>query len=90
MRTEDYIILMPAVNVEQRQVVINYASNAPDSSVYVVIKANNGRTIKTFNYVKGIPKGQLTFSTEGLLPGTYTCSIYLDGKVIESKKFSVA
>ncbi len=90
MRTEDYIILMPAVRVEQQQVKINYASNAPEHTVLIEVRANNGRLIKTFNQVKNIQKGEISFPTDGLMPGTYTCNMYLDGKLIQSKKFSVS
>ncbi len=89
MRTDDYIILMPAVEVNKSNITVNYTSNAPEHNISAEIKSGNGRTVKVFQHIKNTMRGQLIIPTEGLMPGTYTCNIYLHTRLIQSKIFSV-
>ena len=89
MRTEEYIIILVGVTANDHEVAITYTSTSHQSNVSVVVTYSNGMTIKTFNQIKNVANGVLTFSTAGLFPGTYTCAILEDGEERDSKTFSI-
>jgi hypothetical protein len=90
MRTEEYIIILVGVVADNNQVRITYTSNAPENSTSIKLTYSNGKIVKTFNQVKPADKGLLTTPTEGLMPGSYTCDITVDGQVRDSKVFVIA
>jgi flagellar hook assembly protein FlgD len=90
MRTEEYIIILVGVVAENNEVRITYTSNAPESKVSIKLVYSNGKTVKTFDQVKPDVKGVLTTSSEGFMPGSYTCAILVDGQVRDSKIFAIA
>jgi len=90
MRTEEYIIILVGVVADNNQVRITYTSNAPESNTSIKLTYSNGKIVKTFNQVKPADKGVLTTPAEGLMPGSYTCDITVDGQVRDSKVFVIA
>jgi hypothetical protein len=90
MRTEEYIIILVGVVADNNQVQITYTSNAPESNTSIKLTYSNGKTVKTFAQVKPAEKGVLTTSSEGFMPGSYTCDIAVDGQVRDSKVFVIA
>lgn len=76
MKTEEYIIILVGVVAQQNQIVITYTSNAPESTTSIRLTYGNGQTIKTFLPLSKAERGVLYVATQGLMPGTYTCSIY--------------
>lgn len=90
MRTEEYIIILVGVVADSNQVQITYTSNAPESNTSIRLTYSNGKIVKTFSQVKPSEKGVLTTSAEGLMPGSYTCDITVDGQVRDSKVFVIA
>lgn len=89
MRTEEYIIILVGIVADSKEVTITYTSNSPQNNVSVRVTYSNGKTIKQFEQVREAVNGTLRFSSEGLFPGTYTCSILVDGAERDSKTFSL-
>lgn len=89
MRTEEYIIILVGITANDQEVVITYTSEAQNDNVSVQITYSNGKIIKTFEHVKNAANGVLTFPAEGLLPGSYTCTILENGRARDSKGFSI-
>jgi hypothetical protein len=89
MRTEDYIIIIIAVTSDSQNITITYTSTAFEGEVSVNIVYSNQQVITTFEHIKYAEKGTLTFPTAGLLPGTYTCNIKMNGIIKDSRSFSI-
>ena len=68
---------------------INYNIPNGAAKAELVITDNAGRKIKTIN-LNTFGKGVLNVDTKGLASGTYTYSMYVDGKMIDTKKMVVA
>ena len=89
MKTEEYIIIILTVMEEQGVVSIEYASNSHEGNVTANIKDSQGRTVHHFSGLAQTDKGRLTASSDGWLPGTYVCTIEVEGIVKDSKNFAV-
>lgn len=87
MRTEEYIIILVGVVADQDQIMITYSSNAPENNTTIRVTYSNGKEIKVFDHVKIADHGVLSMPAEGLMPGTYTCTIMVDGVEKDSKQF---
>lgn len=88
MKTDEYIIILVGVTVDDKDVTITYSSNSVND-VSVKIVYSNGKTIKTFDHVQSTEQGTLTCPVQGLAPGTYTCAIYENGQQKDSRSFSI-
>ena len=89
MKTEEYIIIILTVMEENGKVNIVYTSTSEQLNVTVKVLYSNGHTIQIFERVRKAEKGLLSFSSENLLPGTYTCTIDIDGKVRDTKNLII-
>ncbi len=68
---------------------INYSISNGAAKAEMVITDNIGRTIKQIA-LNNFGKGTLNVDTKGLSSGTYTYTLFVDGKMIASKKMVVA
>lgn len=89
MKTEEYIIILVGVTANDQEVTIRYTSEAHHSNVSIQVTYSNGKVIKTFEQVKNVTNGILSFSAEGLFPGSYTCTILESGRERGKIGFSI-
>ena len=68
---------------------INYNIPTGAAKAELIIVDNAGRKIKTIN-LNTFGKGVLNVDTKGLASGTYTYTMYVDGKMVDTKKLIVA
>ncbi len=67
---------------------INYNIPTGAAKAELIIVDNAGRKIKTIN-LNTFGKGVLNVDTKGLASGTYTYTMYVDGKMVDTKKMVV-
>lgn len=87
MKTEEYPILILAVATGPEMIDIQYRNNSNERNVSLQVLYSNGQTIKIFDQLKKTEKDTLNLPSQGLLPGTYTCNMLVDGKIRNSKSF---
>ncbi len=68
---------------------INYNIPNGATKAELIILDNAGRKIKTIS-LNTFGKGVLNVNTKGLASGTYTYTMYVDGKMVDTKKMVVA
>jgi len=59
------------------------------ATAQIIITDQNGKTLKQVN-VSGGGQGSLTIDTATLSSGTYHYTLYIDGKMIDSKQMILA
>lgn len=67
---------------------IRYNVPTGSTSAQLVITDNSGKTVKQMQLVKGA--GNINIDASALTSGTYNYSLFVDGKLVESKKMVVA
>ena len=68
---------------------IAYNLPAQFSSAQIIVTDNTGKTLKTIN-VSGAGKGILHLDASTLSSGSYNYSLYVDGKLIDTKKMMLS
>jgi endosialidase-like protein len=63
---------------------IRYTVPKNYSSAQIIITSVDGKAVRTYS-ISGTGKGQITLNASELAVGTYTYSLNLDGKVVDSK-----
>lgn len=67
---------------------IRYNVPTGSTSAQLVVTDNSGKTVKQMQLVKGA--GNINIDASALTSGTYNYSLFVDGKLVESKKMVVA
>ncbi|PSK88153.1 hypothetical protein [Taibaiella chishuiensis] len=89
MKTEDYVIIVVCVTVEQNKVEITYANNTPEPGISIKVIDSDRKPVKSFDHLAQADKGIVSFDAAGLPPGTYHCDITLDNEVKDSRSFAI-
>lgn len=89
MKTEDYVIIIVCVTVENDQVEITYTNNTPEHGISIKVIDSNRNPVKSFDHLETADKGTVTFSSAGLEPGTYHTDITLNNEVKDSRSFAL-
>ena len=89
MKTEDYVIIVVCVTVDQNKVEITYTQNTPEPGVSVKVIDSDRNPVKSFDHLPKADNGVLRFDATGLRPGTYHCDITLDNEVKDSRSFAI-
>ncbi len=69
--------------------VINYFVPSSSKNARLILTDAEGKQLKQFN-LTSFGKGQLTLNRSSLPAGTYTYSLYVDGKLADSKRLVLA
>ena len=89
MKTEDYVIIIVCVTVENGQVEITYTNNTPEHGISIKVFDSNRNAVKSFDHLEQAEKGTVTFSTGDLEPGSYHCDITLNNEIRDSRSFAI-
>jgi hypothetical protein len=69
--------------------IIRYFVPTNSRNARLVLTDNEGRSLKQIN-LSNFGKGQVSLGSSGLSAGTYTYSLYIDGKLADSKRLIIA
>lgn len=69
--------------------VISYFVPASTKNARLILTDTEGKQLKQIN-LSNFGKGQITLNRSGLVAGTYTYSLYVDGKLTDSKRLVIA
>lgn len=89
MKTEDYVIIVVCVTVDQNKVEITYSQNTPEPGISVTVIDSDRNPVKSFDHLPKADKGILSFDATGLRPGAYHCDITLNNEVRDSRSFAI-
>lgn len=89
MKTEDYVIIIVGVTVENNQVEINYTNNTPEHGISIKVMDSDRNAVKSFDHLDQADKGSVTFDGSSLQPGSYHCDITLNNEIRDSRSFSI-
>ncbi len=89
MKTEDYVIIIVGVTVENGQVEITYTNNTPEHGISIKVIDADRNPVKSFDHLGQAEKGTVTFDSRNLESGTYHCDITLNNEVRDSRSFAI-
>lgn len=69
--------------------IINYTLPAKFTNAKIIVADNTGKTVKQFS-LTGPGKGSVSITARSLATGIYHYSLYVDNKIIDSKKMEIA
>lgn len=86
--SNNYSLEQNIPNPFNQSTTINYTLPAKFSSANIIVTDNNGKTIKQFT-LSAAGKGSVTIAAGTLASGLYHYALYVDGKMIDSKKMEI-
>jgi len=69
--------------------MIHYTLPKSYSSAKIIITDRNGKTLKDVA-IKGTGNGNVTINTSGLIAGNYNYSLYINGRIVETKQMMIS
>lgn len=75
-------------NPSRQSTTINFSLPAKFSSATIIVTDNNGKNIKQF-ILNAAGKGSVSMATGSLANGLYHYTLYMDGKMVDSKKMEI-
>ncbi len=79
------VLMQNSPNPFTNNTTIQYNLPAKISSAQIIISDNNGKTLKQLN-VSGAGKGSINLNASSLAAGTYSYSLLIDGKKVDTKQ----
>jgi predicted RNase H-like nuclease (RuvC/YqgF family) len=76
-------------NPFNKSTTLNFSLPQQYSNALMIVTDKSGKTIKEIN-ISGSSKGSVQFDASSISNGTYHYSLYVDGKMIESKQMVLA
>lgn len=87
--TEQNYLAQNEPNPTSQQTLISYNVSGFKNSAYVQVVALDGKVLSTYN-IKSVGLGTYILNTSGFTAGSYVYSLFVDDKLVDSKKMIIS